>query len=169
MTTLNTRISDLAKKIGGDMKLVVSRLGTLEVTQFSGKYKDLTGAPTKLSQFIDDVGVSTGGVASTAIKTFNIVGRFWAPVAGTASFYPLSQTILRSVQLVNGEVARQDLMVGLYQNGALIQFFTLPAGQQQIIINTDNNVTLYAGDNMTVSVVAGSGLNFNMQLLSVNH
>jgi hypothetical protein len=113
---------------------------------------------------------SNGGQGSAGtegiIKTFNLLGEFWAPVAGTSSYFVNSPTVLRSVTLTNGGVVRQDLMVGLYRNGGLIGFYTLPSGFQNISINTETT-TLYANDNVTVSVVSGSGINFSL-ILSTN-
>ncbi|NBO27805.1 MAG: hypothetical protein EBV10_00980 [Synechococcaceae bacterium WB6_1A_059] len=111
---------------------------------------------------------ATGGIeASGIIKTFNIVGEFWSPVPGTAAYFVINQTTLKSVNLTNGVgPTQEDLMAGLYRNGSLISFFTLPAGYQNIWINTPSTI-LYSNDKLTVSMVAGRGINFTMSLLNI--
>lgn len=103
----------------------------------------------------------------TVIKTFNILGPFWAPVAGTSSFFVTDQTVLRSVQLTNGVVVSQPLMAGLYRNGQLLGFYTLPGGSQNISINT-TDIVLFTNDNLTVSIVSGNGNNFSFMLLNIS-
>lgn len=108
-----------------------------------------------------------GGEATGAIRTFNILGEFWSPVAGTAAYFVTNETTMRSVNLTNGVGAvEQDLMAGLYRNGSLIGFYTLPAGYQNYWINT-GATTLYVNDRLTVSMVSGKGNNFTMALLNI--
>ena len=88
-------------------------------------------------------------------------------MAGTAAYFVINQTVLKSVNLTNGiGPAKEDVMAGLYRNGALISFFTLPAGYQNIWINTPSTI-LYYNDRLTVSIVAGRGINFTMSLLNI--
>ena len=112
------------------------------------------------------VSISTP-ISVTPIKTFNILGPFWAPVAGTSSFFVMDQTVLRSVQMTNGNVVNQDLMAGLYRNGQLLGFYTLPGGSQSISINT-GDIILFANDNLTVSIVSGNGNNLSFMLLNIS-
>jgi len=106
--------------------------------------------------------VSAAGV----IKTFNVAGEFWSPVAGTAAFFVTQQTTLRSVNISVGSGSTSDIMAGLYRNNSLISFFTLPAGYQNLWINSPIT-TLYVNDRLTVSIETGQGLNFSMELLNI--
>ena len=108
-----------------------------------------------------------GGASTTILKTFNILNEFTAPLLGTAVFVPYQPDIIRSVQLTNGQPVAGDLMVGLYRNTDLLNFFTIPSGNYSAsysglgyVVNTN--------DYFTVSVVAGSGINFSMALLNIN-
>jgi hypothetical protein len=116
---------------------------------------------------ITEDGTLNANETTGVIKNFNILGEFWSPVAGTAAFFVTNQTDLKSVNLTNGSgPVQEDLMAELYRNGALISFYTLPAGSQNIWINTPVT-TLYTNDRMTVNMVAGRGNNFTMSLLNV--
>ena len=103
MTTLQQRIADLAIAIGMDMKTLTARLGSLEQSPSISK--------------------------SYVIKKFNILNEFSAPLLGQANYIPFAATTVMSVLLTNGRPVSSDLMVGLYKNGDLINFFTIPAGQ----------------------------------------
>jgi hypothetical protein len=69
--------------------------------------------------------------------------------------------------MTNGNVVNQDLMAGLYRNGQLLGFYTLPGGLQSISINT-GDIILFANDNLTVSIVSGNGNNLSFMLLNIS-
>lgn len=168
MTTLNTRISSLATAIGSDMKLVLNRVGSLELAQFSGDFDDLTNKPTKLSEFENDVGyVTSGGGNGGIIKTFNVLNEFSAPLLGSAIYIPSSTDYIRSVQLTNSRPVSVDLMAGLYRNNVLLGFYTIPSGQITARYNV-NNFIIGINDYITVNIVAGSGFNFSLALLNTS-
>jgi hypothetical protein len=108
----------------------------------------------------------SAAVGSSVIKTFNILNEFTAPLMGKAIYIPDASTTIRSVQLVNGIGAvGVDLMVGLYRNNELLNFFTLPAGNiTEKYTNLDYFVT--PSDYISVNVVSGQGGNFNMVLFN---
>lgn len=117
---------------------------------------------TDVGQLTDYNNLLTGG---SIIKTFNLLGTFTSPIIGTAVWAPTGPSVIRAVQLTNGAAAGSDLMVGLYKNGALMSFFTLNTGNfVQRITGLSINVAI--NDYFTVNVVAGSGLNFSLTLLT---
>lgn len=121
---------------------------------------DLGGGLIKINN-LGGVGGSGGGI----IKTYNIVNDFTAPLYGSAVFVPPGPTTIRTVQLTNGGLALTDIMLGLYRNNELLNFFTLTAGR---ISTTFGNLSysINTNDYITVNVVSGSGKNFTMTLLS---
>lgn len=108
-----------------------------------------------------------GGTGNGIIKTFNLLNDFSAPVLGKAIFSPISSSVIRSVQLTNGQAVTTDLMVGLYRNNEFLSFFTLPRGKYTSFTN-NLNFTASTNDYFTVNVVSGSGTNFSLSLLSIN-
>jgi hypothetical protein len=107
------------------------------------------------------------GESSAPIKTFNIIGEFSAPLLGKAIFVPAQSDIIRSVILTNSSIVASDLMVGLYRNNELLNFFTIPSGYFTYTYSNLNFV-LNTNDYITVNVVAGSGSIFNMSLYNFN-
>ena len=108
----------------------------------------------------------TGGGTGGIIKTYNILNDFSAPLIGTQIFVPISQTTIKSVQITNGEIAGVDIMLGLYRNNDFLTFLTLPRGSQSTVIS-GLSLDINTNDYITVNVVAGSGKNLNMVLLSI--
>jgi len=108
----------------------------------------------------------TGGGSGGIIKTYNILNDFAAPLIGTQVFVPIQQSTIKSVQITNGTVAGTDIMLGLYRNNDFMSFFTLPTGLQTTKI-TGLSIDINTNDYITVNVVAGSGRNLNMVLLSI--
>lgn len=195
MTTLQQNISNLAIAIGQDMKLITTRVNSLEgsaTNSFSTfefeNLNPLYGAPTSLVaegtdviKFVAGAGLSistsstpsgktvtinstnTGG-GNNNIKTFNILGEF-GPLIGKAIFIPSTISVVTAVQLNVGQIVTQDLMVGLYRNGELLNFFTIPTGKFSAKYN-GFSYTITTNDYITVNVVAGQGVNLSMALLS---
>jgi hypothetical protein len=110
---------------------------------------------------------SVPGESSAPIKTFNIIGEFSAPLLGKAIFVPAQSDIIRSVILTNSSIVASDLMVGLYRNNELLNFFTIPSGYFTYTYSNLNFV-LNTNDYITVNVVAGSGSIFSMSLYNFN-
>lgn len=110
--------------------------------------------------------VGSGGTGGNVIKTFNVLGNFYAPIAGTASYFMVAQDTLKAVSITCSNAVQAAVTAGLYRNGQLLQFFTLPSGYQHIAINTTPTI-LFANDNLTVSIVAGNGTNYTMSLLNI--
>jgi hypothetical protein len=129
-------------------------------------YQNIYNAPTKLSEFINDAGFSAN-TALSLIKTFNILNEFSAPLLGKSVYVPISNDVIRSVQLTNSRAVGSDLMVGLYRNNELLNFFTIPAGNY-IYKYTGLNYAINTNDYLTVNVVAGSGENFSLVLLNTD-
>jgi hypothetical protein len=125
---------------------------------FSGNYDDLINKPD-----LSNIG-SGGGYSSGVIKTFNIIGAFTAPVLGKANFVPTGTTTIKSVQLTTGARVGTDLMIGLYRNGDLLNFFTLHAGRFTTTI-TGLNYQITINDVLTVNVIAGSATNLALALM----
>lgn len=113
---------------------------------------------------VNNLGGAGGG--GGVIKTYNILNDFSAPLIGTQVFVPISQSTIRSVQITNGAVAGVDIMLGLYRNNDFLSFLTLPAGYQTTRI-TNLSIDINTNDYITVNVVAGSGKNLTMTLLSI--
>jgi hypothetical protein len=107
----------------------------------------------------------TGGGGSAVIKTFNVLGDFTSPLQGKAVYIPEALKTVKSVIVANSTIVGTDLMAGLYRNDALLQFFTIPAGQIKAVY-TGLNYTINTNDYIKVSMVAGSGSNFTLTLLS---
>ena len=109
----------------------------------------------------------SSGVASTPVRTFNILNEFTAPLQGNAIYVPPAPVTIKSVVLTNGEIVGGDLTVGLYRNNDFLAFYTIPSGN---ISNSYSGLNHYLtpSDYITVSVVSGSGLNFSMQLFSTD-
>jgi hypothetical protein len=110
---------------------------------------------------------SVPGESSAPIKTFNIIGEFSAPLLGKAIFVPAQSDTIRSVILTNSSIVANDLMVGLYRNNELLNFFTIPSGYFTYTYSNLNFV-LNTNDYITVNVVAGSGSIFSMSLYNFN-
>jgi hypothetical protein len=99
------------------------------------------------------------------IKTFNILNDFQAPLLGTAVFVPTYTDFIRSIVMVNGVPLGRDLTVGLFKNGQLLDYFTMTVGNFKAVFS-GFLYRITRDDYLTVDVVAGSGLNFNMSLLN---
>ena len=110
-------------------------------------------------------GAVAANSGSTLIKTFNILNEFTAPLLGKATFVPLSANTIRRVVLTNGEAAKVELTVGLYRNNELLNFFVLPVGSISYGYS-GLNYPININDYLTVNVVNGGGINFNLQLLN---
>jgi uncharacterized repeat protein (TIGR01451 family) len=108
----------------------------------------------------------SGASDAQPIKTFNILNNFSAPLLGSAVFAPNANDTVRSVRLTNGKVAGVDLTVGLYRNGTLLNFFTLPAGYFTYAYE-DLAYPININDYLTVNVVSGSGVNFSLALFNI--
>jgi hypothetical protein len=154
--------------------LVIDQNGNVNVAN----NLNLLGTVTDSANTVGNYGqvlVSTGnGVqwqnqsgGSVIIKTFNIVGQFSAPLAGTSAYYVIQRVDMKSVQITNNGPAQQAIVVGLLQNGNVVQYFTLPAGQTTIKINTSTTISLFVNDVLTVNVISGIGNNFSMSLLNI--
>jgi hypothetical protein len=150
--------------LGGSINISTSAASLPSQTGNAGKYLYTNGS-TATWEVI--VGGGSGSATSTILKTFNILNEFTAPLLGTAVFSPYQPDIIRSVQLTNSQRVSGDLMVGLYRNADLLNFFTIPSGNYSAsysglgyVVNTN--------DYFTVSVVAGSGINFSMILFNIN-
>ena len=110
---------------------------------------------------------SVPGESTSPIRTFNIIGEFSAPLLGKAIFVPAQSDTIRSVILTNSSIVPNDLMVGLYRNNELLNFFTIPSGYFTYTYSNLNFV-LNTNDYVTVNVVAGSGANFSLSLYNFN-
>jgi len=86
---------------------------------------------------------------------------------GKSVFVPVASNVVRSVQLTNSRAVGSDLMVGLYRNNELLNFFTIPAGNYTYTYS-GLNYTINTNDYVTVNVVAGSGENFSMGLFNID-
>jgi len=107
-----------------------------------------------------------GGGSGGIIKTYNILNDFTAPLIGNQIFVPISPATITSVQITNGTVAGSDIMLALYRNQVFMEFFTLPAGQQSRVIS-GLSISINTNDYITVNVVAGTGKNLTLVLLSI--
>lgn len=118
---------------------------------------------------IDSSGNSVLGGATNVspVRTFNILNEFTAPLLGNAIYVPAAPVTIQSVLLTNGQPVAGDLTVGLYRNGDFLAFYTIPSGDYTSTY-TGQGLYFTPSDYITVSVVSGSGLNFNMQLFNVN-
>lgn len=147
-------------KVDGQTDLVASGLDTIRFVAGPGVTIETDPlAATKSITF------SSTTASQQVIKTFNILNEFSAPLLGNATFVPVGSEVIRSVQITNGQRVNGDLMVGLYRNGDLLNFFTIPSGQLTATYSS-LNYGISNNDYITVNVVAGSGLNFTMALLS---
>ena len=118
----------------------------LSLVATSGSYSDLVNVP------------------STIIKTFNLLNAFTAPIEGTAIFVPISATSITSVQTTVGQIQTNDLLIGLFKNNSLLQYFTLPTGSfTASFLNLNYNIS--PSDYLTVNIVAGSSINLSVALI----
>jgi hypothetical protein len=147
-------------KVDGQADLVATGLDTIRFVAGSG-----VTIETDPLAAIKTITFNSTAAGQNLIKTFNILNEFTAPLLGNAVFVPQGTNVIRSVQLTNGQQVGSDLMVGLYRNNDLLSFFTIPAGQITSTY-TSLNYTISTNDYITVNVVAGSGINFSMALLS---
>ena len=153
---------------------VISAVGTSTVTALNDltDVDTVTTAPSNGQTLVYD-GVSNQWKPGAAavdygpipIKTFNILNEFTAPLLGKATFVPLSANTIRRVVLTNGEAAKVELTVGLYRNNELLNFFILPVGSISYGYS-GLNYPINVNDYLTVNVVNGGGINFNLQLLN---
>lgn len=152
-------------KVDGQSDLVATGLDTIRLVAGSGM--SITTDPLADPKTITFT--STGGTGSGTglIKTFNILNEFSAPLLGKSIFVPVSTDIIRSVQLINSRAVGTDLMVGLYRNNELLNFFMIPAGAYTNTYS-ELNYTINTNDYLTVNVVAGSGENFSMGLFNID-
>jgi hypothetical protein len=118
----------------------------LSLVATSGSYSDLVNVPR------------------TIIKTFNLLNSFTAPIEGTAIFVPISSTSITSVQATVGQIQTNDLLIGLFKNNSLLQYFTLPTGSfTASFLNLNYNIS--PSDYLTVNIVAGSSINLSVALI----
>lgn len=110
-------------------------------------------------------GGGSGGSTTGVIKTFNIIGQFAAPLAGTAVYVPFDNTTIRSIQLVNSQMVFAQLQVGLYKNGLLLGVYSIVPGNITAKY-TALDMPITTQDQLTVSVLTGQGTNFSMVLSS---
>ena len=106
-----------------------------------------------------------GDPGANLIKTFNILNEFEAPLIGTSIFVPTYPDAIRAIQLVNGQPVMEQLLVGLYRNNEFLNFFSIPSGEFTAKYS-GFEYRITPGDYITVNVVGGRGLNFNMALLN---
>lgn len=166
---LYTRITDGVNYLWLDISSVPSTFGDITANgniSVSGT-STLTGNVSALANFSITGNLTVNGstYANSPIKTYNLLGDFSAPVIGTTTFVPIANQFIKTVLLTNGTVVGSDLVVGLYKNNQLINFFTLPAGN---FTKTISNLNYYitTADYITVRIVSGSGRNFTMQLFN---
>ena len=153
-------------KVDGQSDLVATGLDTIRFVAGTG----ITIATDPLAATKTITFSSTGGdntATDFPIKTFNILNEFSAPLLGKAVYVPVSTNIVKSVQLTNGRAVGTDLMVGLYRNNELLNFFTIPAGNYTYKYS-GLNYAINTNDYLTVNVVAGSGENFSMGLFNID-
>jgi hypothetical protein len=134
----------------------------------AGQSRNLaTGALPNIESNWNVVSFSGGGTSSGIIKTFNILNEFTAPLMGKAIYVPVTSDIVRSVQMTNGQAVGTDLMMGLYRNNELLNFFTLSAGRYTANYSgLAHRIT--PNDYLSVNAVSGSGMNFSMALLNID-
>ena len=118
----------------------------LSLVATSGSYSDLANVPR------------------TIIKTFNLLNSFTAPIEGTAIFVPISSTSITSVQATVGQIQTNDLLIGLFKNNSLLQYFTLPTGAFTASFS-NLNYNINPSDYLTVNIVAGSSINLSVALI----
>jgi hypothetical protein len=152
---------DQSKVRAGNTYLTLDKINGFPATDGdAGQVLSTTGEGSY--QWVDQA--SGGG--SSVIKTFNVLNDFAAPLLGKAIYVPEANRTVRSVRLANSVRTGADLMVGLYRNDALLQFFTIPAGQITATYS-GLNYTINTTDYIKVNIVAGAGSNFTLTLLSV--
>ena len=146
---------------GGTISNTVTNVTSIRFDSGGFTISDLGSGAVRVNN-LGGTGGGTGGI----IKTYNILNDFSAPLIGTQVFVPISQSIIRSAQITNGTVASVDIMLGLYRNNDFLAFLTLPTGRQTTVV-TGLDIAINTNDYITVNVVAGSGRNLSMTLLSV--
>ncbi len=151
-------------KVDGQQDLVATGLDTIRFV--AGPGMQISTDPAAGPKTITFTSTASGTTTSP-IKTFNVLNEFSAPLLGKAVFVPASTDVIRSVQLTNGRAVGADLMVGLYRNNDLLNFFTIPAGNYTYKYS-GLNYTINTNDYLTVNVVAGSGENFSMGLFNID-
>jgi len=151
-------------KVDGQTDLVATGLDTVEF--IAGPGVIIATNPNANPKSITFSSTGSGESASP-IKTFNILNEFTAPLLGNAVFVPVVVDVIRSILLTNSKAVATDLMVGLYRNNELLNFFTIPAGNYTRKY-TGLNYIISTNDYLTVNVVAGSGENFSMGLFNID-
>ena len=146
-------------KVAGQSDVVAVGEDTLELIAGTGITLETHPTATK------SITISNSG-STAPIKTFNILGDFGL-LPGTARFYPATQDTIKSVVLSIGVNRSSDLTVGLYNTNNLLQFFTIPSGQNYAQY-TGLNYVIYPGESYTVNVVGGNGTNLSMALFNIN-
>lgn len=148
-------------QVNGQSTLIASGQDTIRFVAGSGITLTTDNTPGSKTIQIDSLSSTT-----TPIKTFNILNEFTAPLMGKAIYSPQSNDVVRSIQLTNGQRTGVDIVVGLYRNNELLNFFTLPAGFVTKSFSS-LNYTINTNDYLTVNVVAGSGINFSLGLYNI--
>jgi len=152
-------------KVDGQSDLVATGLDTIRFVAGTGV--TIQTDPTATTKTITFSSTAVTGTTDFPIKTFNILNEFSAPLIGKSVFVPVASNVVRSVQLTNSRAVGSDLMVGLYRNNELLNFFTIPAGNYTYTYS-GLNYTINTNDYVTVNVVAGSGENFSMGLFNID-
>jgi hypothetical protein len=152
-------------KVSGQEDLVATGLDTIEFKAGPGMIIETNSISNPKSITFSSTG--SGGASTSPIKTFNVLNSFTAPLLGTAVFVPPSLDIIRSVRLTNSRIVGQDLMVGLYRNNELLNFFKIPAGEFTFKYS-GLNYTINTNDYLTVNIISGSGENFSLSLFNFN-
>jgi hypothetical protein len=159
---------DSFKSIAVTGQNTITALGADTIRFVAGPNMTITTDDLASPKTITFTSTGGGGGASDTqpIKTFNILNNFSAPLLGSAVFAPNANDTIRSVRLTNGKIAGVDLTVGLYRNGTLLNFFTLPAGYFTYAYE-DLAYPININDYLTVNVVSGSGVNFSLALFNI--
>lgn len=165
VSTSTLKVSQISES--GTITTPVNNVNSLLFDDATFDLADLGNGQVKVTGFATaGSGGGGGGGGSSLIKTFNILNEFQAPYLGSARFVPSANDTVRSVLLTNGGVVwGQDLMVALYRNDTLLNFFSIPNGNFKAVYS-NLTYTINTNDYLTVSVVSGKGMNFSMNLFN---
>jgi hypothetical protein len=100
------------------------------------------------------------------LRTFNVLGTFSAPIIGTVLFQPITNVVIKRVQLMNSSVVYNPIVAQLLMDGVPVSSFTIPLSQYSATY-TGLNISVTTRDYLSVNIMGGTINNFSLSLFTI--
>lgn len=140
----------------GIVVLAASDISGISTVGKTGAYTDVTGRPTKLSDFTNDLNIQTGGsLKATVPGTIT-------PFVGTLKNYPKDNITITNMVAWVADNVTTDLVVNVLKNGAIVKTLTIVNGTSKVSAST--SVAMTPNDYVTINVSSGTGSDLVVRL-----